>query len=258
MTDPSIEQRLGVTKLTIERKSITQAYREIKNPNNVGMMTGEEITFTVSGGTLHGKQIKTWSSEFPSGAPSLGLRFAWVHTQELVTMLLKGFPQDELAMLAMKYEDPDVRAAAVDNLTDQAVLAKVAMTEKDPRVVTWIIKRLKSQVADQTLLARLAVEAENPAVRKVAAWKLTDQPVLSKIAVDDNDELVREAAVEKLTDQSLLSKIAVEDNYVFVRAAAVEHLIDQELLSKIATEDKDSYVRGAAKNRLMRLRSTKP
>jgi hypothetical protein len=262
MMDPSVEKRLGVTKLAIERKTIPQPYYEIKNPQNTGMMIGEAITFSVSGGNLHSKQIKTWITHFPGREFSLHFISADLDIAELVTMLLKYFPQDELEMFAMKSESPNVREAAVENLTDQAVIAKVAEEEKDPSVINAVFKRL----TDQALMAKLAVEAKH--CRDRATEHLTDQALLSKIAVEDNSGSVRAIAISRLvdtsrrtgtsTDQALLSKIAVEDNDWYVRATAVGGLIDQELLSRIAAEDRESYVRELAKGRLIMLRATKP
>jgi len=103
---------------------------------------------------------------------------------------------------------------------------------------------------DQGVLAKIALEAEDPSVRARAVEKLTDQALLAKIAVEDKHLSPRAHAVEKLTDQALLAKIAVEDENYNVRHHAVQRLTDQALLAKIAVEDEDPGVRDAATAKL--------
>jgi hypothetical protein len=74
--------------------------------------------------------------------------------------------------------------------------------------------------------------------------------LLAKIAVEAKDPTVRRAAVEKLTDQDLLAGIAVVDEGSGVRRAAAERLVDQALLAVVAVEDRDSDVRGVAAKRV--------
>jgi hypothetical protein len=116
-----------------------------------------------------------------------------------------------------------VREAALNKLTDQALLARTAVEGKDSDVREAALDKL----TDQALLARTAVEHKDYSVRQTAVAKLTDQALLAKIAIKDKDRYVRDDAVAKLTDQALLAKIAVEDENGDVREAAVDKLTDR-------------------------------
>jgi septal ring-binding cell division protein DamX len=58
-------------------------------------------------------------------------------------------------------------------------------------------------LTDQAFLAKIAVEDKAASVRRAAVEKLTDQAVLAKIAVEDKDAIVHRAAVKKLIDQAV-------------------------------------------------------
>ena len=89
--------------------------------------------------------------------------------------------------------------------------------------------------SDQALLAKIAVEDKDSNVRKAAVEKLTDQTVLAKIVAENKDcWAVCQAAVGRLTDQALLMKLAVESTQLGVGEAAVCKLSDQDMLVKIA------------------------
>ena len=136
--------------------------------------------------------------------------------------------------------------AAVEKLTDQALLAKIAVEDTNADVRYLAVKKL----TDQAVLAKIAVKDREPYVRRAAVQNLTDQAALAKVAVEDKEWRIRDSAVEKLTDQALLAKIAVEATEASVRPAAVRNLTDQALLAKIAVNDKDSDVREAAVEKL--------
>jgi hypothetical protein len=136
--------------------------------------------------------------------------------------------------------------AAVEKLTDQALLAKIAVEDTNADVRYLAVKKL----TDQAVLAKIAVKDREPYVRRAAVQNLTDQAALAKVAVEDKEWRIRDSAVEKLTDQALLAKIAVEATEASVRPAAVRNLTDQALLAKIAVNDKDPDVREAAVEKL--------
>ena len=133
-------------------------------------MPGESVSFVLSQDqeTL---AAKDWSTEFPQVTTTSLLRFARanVHGEDLLAELLhhSAFTQDDLAELSSS-EIPELRYAAVRNLTDQATLAKIA------------------------------VEEQAPDVRQAAVEKLTDQAFLEKIAAEDNVPAVRQAAERRL------------------------------------------------------------
>jgi hypothetical protein len=171
----------------------------------------------------------------------------------------------ELAEIALKEKNPRVRSAAVanlavENLTDQALLTRIAEDDEGD-LVGEVRMAAMAKLTDQSVLAKIAVEDKDYNVRRAAAQKLTDQTLLAKIEEQDPHGLlgaaarerlsiIRIAAVAKLTDQFVVAKIAVEDKEDYMRLAATRKLTDQTLLAKIAVEDKDYSVRQTAVEKL--------
>jgi hypothetical protein len=197
----------------------------------VSLLRGESISVSLSQG---GETLaeKDWVSDFPRTMlpfnPDSDFEYARVRGDELLARLLRNavFTQDDLSDLSLS-EIPEVRSAAVSNLTNQ------------------------------TLLEKIAIEDKSEGVRKCAIGRLADQSLLAKIAIEDNHPYsdLGATAVKKLTDQALLAKIAIAGMKSYVREYAVEKLTDQELLAKIIAEDKDPGVRSAAKRRLDQIRN---
>lgn len=128
--------------------------------------------------------------------------------------------------------DPQERIQAVRNISDQALLAKIAVESKDESLRYSAVTKL----TDAALLAKVALGSNDWSVRNAAVKKLTDEAVLAKIAVEDKDSYVREAAVTKVTDQVLLAKVAMEDDNTVVRSAAFDKLTDQSLRAKVVAD----------------------
>jgi uncharacterized DUF497 family protein len=116
------------------------------------------------------------------------------------------------------------------------------MEHKDYMMRSVAVKKL----TNQAVLARIAVEDENRFVRHDAVNTLTDQSQLAKIVVEHKDYKMRLAAVEKLNNQSLLKKIAMEAKNLEIRCAAVKRLTDQELLVRLAMKAEFLEIRIAA------------
>ena len=137
--------------------------------------------------------------------------------------------QAVLAKIVVEDKDSEIRVAAIEKLTDQAVLAKIAVEDKS-FVRGYAIKKL----TDQGLLEKFAVDLdESPVYRSAAVRNLTNQALLAKIAMEDKIDIVREAAVEKLTDQAILERIAIWDTSCGVKLAAIATLTDPLVLWKI-------------------------
>ena len=102
----------------------------------------------------------------------------------------------------------------------------------------------------QPSLSSSSPETRLRAVREV----VTDQAVLARVAVEDQDEAVRILAVANLTDQGLLAQIAMDD-WPRIGRVAVEKLTDQGLLAQVA-KDGHYNVQGDARRRLEFLRSS--
>jgi hypothetical protein len=187
---------------------------------------------------------------------SIGRKIKWAlaTVQMRVEMIKLSTDQQWLAEIALKfrgksYGDPDYdsereseyrdyRKAAVKNLTDQSVLAKVA---DDVFVQQEVIEKL----TDQEALAKIAGTTIDCHIREKAFAKLKDHVLLTKIALEAKESENRKAATEKLTDATILSKIAKEDKESSVREAAVDKLTDVNLLSEIMATDDDCNVRYA-------------
>lgn len=151
-----------------------------------------------------------------------------------------------MARVALQDKDWKVRRAAVQLLTDQAVLANVAIRDEQE-----VLNRAAlAKITDQAALARVAVAGkggllEKDAISKEAIDKLTDQRLLMIVATRSRSTVdassvsleLRLAAAEKITDQALLAKIAIEDDSSEVRAAALKNLTDQSALASEAIQD---------------------
>lgn len=115
---------------------------------------------------------KHWSTGFTT-LSDFPVRFwpAGVHGEDLLAELLHSavFTQDDLAQLSSS-EIPEVRQAAVRNLTDQSLLAKIALEDEVQSVRESAIGKL----TDQALLARIAVEDKQYEVRYTAKQRLAE------------------------------------------------------------------------------------
>jgi hypothetical protein len=151
-----------------------------------------------------------------------------------------------LAQIARMVGPWEVRQAALYRLTDQALLTQVARTDENPRARSIAVRKL----TDQALLANLAKTDKEPRVRAAAVGKLADNALLAEIAKAEQDSSVRSIAVAKLTDQALLADLAKTDRDSDVRSIAVRKLTDQTLLADLAKTAEDLNVRLTALGKL--------
>jgi hypothetical protein len=151
-----------------------------------------------------------------------------------------------LAKIALEETDANIRKTAVLKLTDQGLLWKITVRDNDESVRLAAVGKL----TDQAQLALTATMNMNPDVGEAAVQKLTDQAILARVAVNATDWNVRSAAVKKLTDQALLSRIAVEDKNSGVSLTAIDKMNDQMLLAKIAIGNNSPVVREAVFRKL--------
>jgi hypothetical protein len=130
--------------------------------------------------------------------------------------------------------------SAVGQLTDQALLEKIAAGNDDLDARLLAVKRLTGQAA----LAQIAVSSKFPAVCDAAIRRVTDQTLLANIAAGD-ESYVRSSAIQNLTDQAQLAKVAQTGVDPHVRWMAVARLRDRTLLAEVAT-GRDPLVRARA------------
>ena len=94
-----------------------------------------------------------------------------------------------------KNKDPNIRKAAVEKITDQALLGKIVYEDKDKAVREAAFLRL----TDQTLLKKIATEPDADVPRASAVFRLTDHEVLESIIVDEKQPiLIRQLANRRL------------------------------------------------------------
>ena len=112
--------------------------------------------------------------------------------QCMLVIVLSGCSDPGLSDLESR--DPHKRRVTVAKLTDQTVLAQLAIKDPD-----WDVRQIAIRgLADGAMLADLAVKAPDGAVRAAAVGKLTDQAVLAQVAVNDSSEWVRRSAQDRL------------------------------------------------------------
>jgi hypothetical protein len=134
--------------------------------------------------------------------------------------------QDVLADAAMHGQARGIRVAAAAKLHDQAfaqrVYAEVAQTDT-LNLDYWVLAAI-DRLTDQTLLTKLALTGKTANVRWSAVSRLEDQVLLERLATSGADDRLRAFATGRLTDRALLSRIARDDADFWVRQAAQETL----------------------------------
>ncbi|OAM90700.1 hypothetical protein OH491_02830 [Termitidicoccus mucosus] len=93
-----------------------------------------------------------------------------------------------------RYIDNAIRTAALEKITDQAILAGMAMHDKNKDIAWAALKKLH----DPQVLAALVRPGNSAEARLWAAWRLADRELLDGIARRDTEERVRNAASARL------------------------------------------------------------
>ncbi len=164
--------------------------------------------------------------------------------------------QGVFAQLAASVRDGEVRDLAVDALTDQNIIAALARTP-----VALCRKIVIAKLTDQAVLAELAMaKDDNLHVRMAAAEKLTDtslaQAAFQAIARDAQDPAVRLAAADKLKDrraaEDFYSRVATARNFVNpgIAHTALKKITSQDVLAKVAANAEDDKVAQEAFDRI--------
>ncbi|MCB2101840.1 MAG: hypothetical protein KDE22_13265 [Rhodobacterales bacterium] len=172
-----------------------------------------------------------------------------------------GRTTDNEALRRSVLTDPDaeVRRAALARITDGRVLHALALTDSlDPQDRSDAVKHL----SDQALLADLAVRAAQPGLRGQALERLTDPHWLFHVARqaptappkwDTKPESrggTRAAAARRLTDPAHRRAVVLGDGDGAVRAAALENATDPDLLARSARDGATDWERQVATVRL--------
>ena len=154
-----------------------------------------------------------------------------------------------LADIAIHSKEALLRQAAVNNmnLSDQSTLSWVAKNDETNQVCYDAIQRLTDifeleAVADSRESVRHWVEKRQQELIN----SITSQSELAYIAKLNVDSVIRFAAIRKLTDQSVLAELAKTDRRDNVRILATERITDQSVLTELAEQDSSYSVRAIA------------
>lgn len=270
-------------------ETVTTTYRTSSPPGLIESALGQMPADAQVTGTSKGKPISVageglrielfdahaplvvhgWAASFPDEI-NLGNPFsrgpqtpieANVRTEDLLAKLLARpeFIPDDLGQIIRDSSFTELRLGATRNLTDQALLARLATGKEDYRIRLAATERLH----DQAVLAAIAIDRDNLRDQQViAATNLTDQLALGKLAEDASQpKEVRMVAIQKINDERLLARIATGKDYSpgsSARVAAIERITDRTVLTALAKNESPIEVSLAATNRLTRLSSPPP
>ena len=137
-------------------------------------------------------------------------------------------------------KDSRIRECAVDRLTDQELLTKVALLASEEEVGSRVIQRSVTKLTSQVTLEKVALEARSIDARDEATSFLTNQTVLEQIALNASARnSTRQIAIQNLKDEAVIARIAKEVNSevfwdVYRSELATDH---PAVLEKIAEEN---------------------
>jgi len=163
--------------------------------------------------------------------------------------------QSILANIAISDKKEYVRWMAFEKITDEAALAYVAIhSELDN--VEWGRSEMGDSAAekltDQAALASVAKKARSRNARYIAVCKLTDQAALAYVVKNEKDEHICSRAAAKLTDKALIADYARKHLKELNDGAIIDMIDDKDLLEIIArnTEITITGIREQACNKI--------
>jgi len=167
------------------------------------------------------------------------------------TAMNKITDQEILTKIALNAECWEVRRAATKRITDQNVLVKFLLNDKNQYVRLAAIER----VIDQDILAKFALNHEEELeIRESAIRRITNQVMLMKILWDDESWAIRCAVIERINSQEIFTKFAL-DNYCNgnIRRASIKKITNKVILERIALNDTNCDIRREARSRVTKL-----
>jgi len=116
----------------------------------------------------------------------------------------------------------DARIAAVEKLTDQALLADLAKNDLSDHVYLAAALKLNEhhQPVAQAAFAEIAKNAKNQDLREIAITRLTDQTWLLNVVKNTKHEHIRIAATEKLDEHHRAMAQTVRNEQIYTLAQA--------------------------------------
>ena len=128
------------------------------------------------------------------------------------------------------HSDSRVRRAAVERLTEQAILDAIARSDE-----SWELRQAAVEKLSRLgTLEHIAENDRHAKVRMAALRRLSDQTILAEIAKTDSDADVRQAASEHLA--AVLRDVAMSPSSRvswIAREAAINKLSDQAILAEV-------------------------
>lgn len=156
----------------------------------------------------------------------------WQHPNpEVRKQAVQGLaPSDPvLVQVARQDRNPDVRQAAVDQLTEPDLLRQVAEQDANAEVRAGAIARLQDLIAGRAT-------ADIPLDRRMTCLaEALPVGVAEFIAVQGTEPTLRLAAVEQITNEACLANVASADPVANVRLAALERIQQPAALEQVAT-----------------------
>jgi hypothetical protein len=180
---------------------------------------------------------------------------------------------EELTKIATESKNANSREEAVQFITDQSLLVRIAVQDQNLAVrraavsvmngpsALEFLKTFSAEASEDGIVANEALEklqdpslefqaaldCKSPKLRLQATDALTDQSLLSRLALQSTDAAVESEALNKLTDQKAIEMVATGAKIAAVRSAALWKLTDSSVIGLIAKNDADASVRDAAK-----------
>jgi len=232
-----LKRLFGASKLPNAEIGVRPSARPQVDSNALGaagnLISGERSTSTRSPQELREAQLNQLTRDAMVPRYFGGDDISYGHINEriyraknqLIGLLVTGeSDQAALFSIARTHPVPEVREAAVRNLTDQKMLELFLRQDDSDESILYKSRRAAAvkNLTDQAILLSIAQKRdEDNYVRETAVRQLTDQATLAGIALSLSDLDCRRAAVESLTDQTLLAKVAVEGGTPWIRQKAV-------------------------------------
>jgi len=133
-------------------------------------------------------------------------------------------------------KNPEVRLAAVRELNDTAILAKIAKEDSSSRVRIAAVEK----ITDQDILSDIALNGNEIDARIAAVERIESQEELARIIKIRKNFQLMGACFTKITDRDILERIAHDKEYnMSARRMAIENYANEAYLTEI--EEKKSH-----------------
>jgi Domain of Unknown Function (DUF349) len=142
-----------------------------------------------------------------------------------------------------RHSDVEVRAEAVRDLDDAALLSRVLEDDAEARIRRIALKK----ISDLDTLLRASEKDSDAGVREAAREKASERLLRSATSDDDDDAL---AALRRLTAERDLAQVVRTGQSSEARKTALERVSDERLLAEIARRAADNELRVAAAKRI--------